>query len=124
MDSKKAKLLREKLEQLFKTFEFDNELVVEINNRVQYDDVNAYFKIEIRDAKSVSLKESDLIDMARADDIDITKIATINNMKFTLTGYNRKARTNVYEMQRVDNPMHGVYPITRTMAKRYFGKAV
>ena len=88
MDSEKAKLLNEKLEQLFKTFEFDNDLIVEINKSVKYDDVNAYFKIEIRDAKSVSLKESDLIDMARADDIDITKIATINNMKFTLTGYN------------------------------------
>lgn len=124
MDSKKAKLLNEKLEQLFKTFEFDNDLIVEINKSVKYDDVNAYFKIEIRDAKSVSLKESDLIDMARADDIDITKIATINNMKFTLTGYNRKARTNVYEMRQVDNPMHGVYGITETMAKRHFGKAV
>jgi|SRR6056300_145444 len=124
MDDKKAKLLREKLNQALKAFEFDNDLVVEINKRVTYDDVNAYFKIEIRDAKSVSLKESDLIDMARADDIDITKIATINNIKFTLTGYNRKARTNVYEMKKVSDPMSGVYVISETQAKRFFGKAV
>ncbi len=95
--------------------------IVEVGS-ANFNDTEVTFKVNLRMKGAKSQSEKDLEDFASIDELDLTKVATLDGKEFKLSGFRRKARTKPYLIQ--DQKGGGEYIITTDTAKRYFGKEV
>ena len=93
--------------------------IVEVGS-ANFNDTEVTFKVNLRMKGAKSQSEKDLEDFASIDELDLTKVATLDGKEFKLSGFRRKARTKPYLIQ--DQKGGGEYIITTDTAKRYFGK--
>ena len=95
--------------------------IVEVGS-ANFNDTEVTFKVNLRMKGAKSQSEKDLEDFASIDELDLTKVATLDGKEFKLSGFRRKARTKPYLIQ--EQTGGGEYIITTDTAKRYFGKEV
>ena len=97
---------------------------IEIQNlgNCSFNEDNATFKLNVKVAGSKSEELKSLEFFANLYNLDLTKIAASNSKRFSLVGYNGKARTYPFIMQ--DLGTGSKYKCSESEAKRMFAKAV
>ena len=121
MDRQLAKNLRMELEAIFYNNGI-NGFNVEIGN-ASFNDFDVTFKVVIRHADAKPKAERELERHAEWYGLDINKIATILGNKYTLVGYNTKARKQPWIVEKLNiGGDGGRYKIGDETAKRWFGK--
>lgn len=122
MNRTTAKILREKLNAVFAEHGIDG---YDINvGNATFDDVSVTFKVEIREQGAGSQEERDLETYAKLYNLDTTKIATVQGNKYSLVGFNTRARKQPFIIQKLGvGDKASKYKITEDQAKRYFGHA-
>ena len=121
MDRTTAKILREKLNNLFAEHGIEG-FDIDVGN-ASYDDVSVTFKVALTESGSGSKEERDLEQYSGLSELDTTKIAHLRGNKYSLVGYKRSARTKCWIIQKlgVGKPNNRYVTDTDT-AKRLFGK--
>ena len=123
MDRQTAKNLRKELETIFASNGI-NGFNVEIGN-ASFNDFDVTFKVVIRHADAKPQAERELERHAEWYGLDINKIGTIRGDKYTLVGYNTRARKQPWIIEKLDiGGNGGKYKIGNDTAKRLFGKDV
>lgn len=123
MDRQTAKHLRKELETIFASHGI-NGFNVEIGNAI-YNDFDVTFKVVIRHENVKPQAERDLEKKAKFYGLDINKIGTLGGDKYTLVGYNTRARKQPWIIEKLDiGGNGGKYKIGDDTAKRLFGKDV
>ena len=123
MDRQTAKNLRKELETIFASNGI-NGFNVEIGNAI-YNDFDVTFKVVIRHENVKPQAERDLEKKAKFYGLDINKIGTLDGDKYTLVGYNTRARKQPWIIEKLDiGGNGGKYKIGNDTAKRLFGKDV
>ncbi len=121
MDRTTAKILREKLNNLFAEHGIEG-FEIDVGN-ASYDDVSVTFKVALTESGSGSKEERDLEKFAGFYDLDTTKVSDLRGNKYSLVGYNRSARTKCWIIQKLGvGESNNRYVIDTDTAKRLFGK--
>ncbi len=121
MDRTTAKILREKLNNLFAEHGIEG-FEIDVGN-ASYDDVSVTFKVALTESGSGSKEERDLEKYAGLYELDTTKVADLRGNKYSLVGYKRKARTKCWVMQKLGvGESNNRYVTDTDTAKRLFGK--
>jgi len=123
MDRTTAKILREKLNNLFAEHGIEG-FEIDVGN-ASYDDTQITFKVQIKETGAPSKEEKDLEKYAGLYDLDTSKIATVRGDKYSLVGFNSRARKQPFIIQKLGiGGSNNKYKITEDQAKRFFGKDV
>jgi hypothetical protein len=123
MDRTTAKVLREKLNNLFAEHGIEG-FDIDIGN-ASYDDVSVTFKVALTESGSGSKEERDLEKYAGLYDLDTSKVADLRGNKYSLVGYKRSARTKCWIIQKLGvGESNNKYVTDTDTAKRMFGKDV
>ena len=121
MDRTTAKILREKLNNLFAEHGIEG-FDIDVGN-ASYDDVSVTFKVALTESGSGSKEERDLEQYAGLYELDTTKVADLRGNKYSLVGYKRSARTKCWVMQKLGvSESNNRYVTDTDTAKRLFGK--
>ena len=121
MDRTTAKILREKLNNLFAEYGIEG-FDIDVGN-ASYDDVSVTFKVALTESGSGSKEERDLEQYAGLYELDTTKVADLRGNKYSLVGYKRSARTKCWVMQKLGvGESNNRYVTDTDTAKRLFGK--
>jgi hypothetical protein len=121
MDRTTAKILREKLNNLFAEHGIEG-FEIDVGN-ASYDDVSVTFKVALTESGSGSKEERDLEKFAGFYDLDTTKVADLRGNKYSLVGYKRSARTKCWIIQKLGvGESNNRYVTDTDTAKRLFGK--
>lgn len=121
MDRTTAKILREKLNNLFAEQGIEG-FEIDVGN-ASYDDVSVTFKVALTESGSGSKEERDLEQYAGLYDLDTTKVADLRGNKYSLVGYKRSARTKCWIIQKLGvGESNNRYVTDTDTAKRLFGK--
>ena len=121
MDRTTAKILREKLNNLFAEHGIEG-FDIDVGN-ASYDDTQVTFKVQIKETGAPSVEELDLEEYAGLYDLDTSKIATVKGDKYSLVGFNSRARKQPFIIQKLGiGGSNNKYKITEDQAKRLFGK--
>jgi hypothetical protein len=121
MDRTTAKILREKLNNLFTEHGIEG-FEIDVGN-ASYDDVSVTFKVALTESGSGSKEERDLEKFAGFYDLDTTKVADLRGNKYSLVGYKRSARTKCWIIQKLGvGESNNRYVTDTDTAKRLFGK--
>lgn len=121
MDRTTAKILREKLNNLFAEHGIEG-FEIDVGN-ASYDDVSVTFKVALTESGSGSKEERDLEQYANLYDLDTTKVADLRGNKYSLVGYKRSARTKCWIIQKLGvGESNNRYVTDTDTAKRLFGK--
>ena len=121
MDRTTAKILREKLNNLFAEHGIEG-FEIDVGN-ASYDDVSVTFKVALTESGSGSKEERDLEQYAGLYELDTTKVADLRGNKYSLVGYKRSARTKCWVMQKLGvGESNNRYVTDTDTAKRLFGK--
>ena len=121
MDRTTAKILREKLNNLFAEHGIEG-FEIDVGN-ASYDTTQVTFKVVIKDAGAPSVEEKDLEKYAGLYELDTTKVADLRGNKYSLVGYKRSARTKCWVMQKLGvSESNNRYVTDTDTAKRLFGK--
>jgi len=121
MDRTTAKVLREKLNNLFAEHGIEG-FEIDVGN-ASYDDVSVTFKVALTESGSGSKEERDLEQYAGLYELDTTKVADLRGNKYSLVGYKRSARTKCWVMQKLGiSESNNRYVTDTDTAKRLFGK--
>ncbi len=123
MDRAMAKVMRQKLESIFKDNGIDG-FEIHVGN-ASYNDVQVTFKVEVRESGAGSAEELALDRFAGFYQLDTSKVyKDRSGDSFSLVGYKSRARKNPWIVQKLgiggDAPK---YVISDDTAKRWFGKA-
>ena len=123
MDRTTAKVLREKLNNLFAEHGIEG-FDIDVGN-ASYDDVSVTFKVALTESGSGSKEERDLEKYAGLYDLDTSKVADLRGNKYSLVGYKRSARTKCWIIQKLGvGESNNKYVTDTDTAKRMFGKDV
>jgi hypothetical protein len=123
MDRTTAKVLREKLNNLFAEHGIEG-FDITVGN-ASYDDVSVTFKVALTETGAGSAEERDLEKYAGLYDLDTSKVADLRGNKYSLVGYKRSARTKCWIMQKLGvGGSNNKYVTDTDTAKRLFGKDV
>jgi hypothetical protein len=118
MDRQEAKKLRAELEKVLKLF--DSSYTVTVGN-CTYTSEDATFKLTIAPEGALSKEERDLAYFADMYDVEPNKIgAMADGQKYSLVGYNSKARKRPFIIQKLSTGSR--YVIDEYLARKYFGK--
>ena len=117
MDKREAQKLREELNKVLKSFDSDYQATV---GNCSFNSFDATYKVTIAKQGTLSREERDLVYYSKLDGIDPTRIGDLPNGKYSLIGYNEKAKTMPYIMNKLSTGKP--FKIDRDSAKRYFGK--
>lgn len=121
MDRTTAKILREKLNNLFAEHGIEG-FDIDVGN-ASYDDVSVTFKVALTESGSGSKEERDLEQYAGLYELDTTKVADLRGNKYSLVGYKRSARTKCWIIQKLGvGESNNRYVTDTDTAKRLFGK--
>jgi len=121
MDRTTAKVLREKLNNLFAEHGIEG-FDIDVGN-ASYDDVSVTFKVALTESGSGSKEERDLEQYAGLYELDTTKVADLRGNKYSLVGYKRSARTKCWIIQKLGvGESNNRYVTDTDTAKRLFGK--
>ena len=121
MDRTTAKVLREKLNNLFAEHGIEG-FDIDVGN-ASYDDVSVTFKVALTETGAGSAEERDLEKFAGFYDLDTTKVADLRGNKYSLVGYKRSARTKCWIIQKLGvGESNNRYVTDTDTAKRLFGK--
>jgi len=121
MDRTTAKILREKLNNLFAEHGIEG-FEIDVGN-ASYDDVSVTFKVALTESGSGSKEERDLEQYAGLYELDTTKVADLRGNKYSLVGYKRSARTKCWIIQKLGvGESNNRYVTDTDTAKRLFGK--
>jgi len=121
MDRTTAKVLREKLNNLFAEHDIEG-FDIDVGN-ASYDDTQVTFKVQIKETGAPSKEERDLEQYAGLYELDTTKVADLRGNKYSLVGYKRSARTKCWVMQKLGiSESNNRYVTDTDTAKRLFGK--
>ncbi len=121
MDRTTAKILREKLNNLFAEHGIEG-FEIDVGN-ASYDDVSVTFKVALTESGSGSKEERDLEKYAGLYELDTTKVADMRGNKYSLVGYKRSARTKCWIIQKLGvGESNNRYVTDTDTAKRLFGK--
>jgi len=121
MDRTTAKILREKLNNLFTEHGIEG-FEIDVGN-ASYDDVSVTFKVALTESGSGSKEERDLEKYAGLYELDTTKVADMRGNKYSLVGYKRSARTKCWIIQKLGvGESNNRYVTDTDTAKRLFGK--
>jgi hypothetical protein len=116
MDKREAQKLREELNKVLMSFDSDYQAMV---GHCTYDTFDANFKVSFSKKGTPSKEERDLAYYSELDGIDPNRIADLPKGKYSMIGYNEKAKTMPYIIKKL--PSGGEFKIDRDSAKRYFG---
>lgn len=124
MDRQTAKNLRMELEAIFYNNGI-NGYDIEIGN-ASYNDFDVTFKVVIRHADAKPKAERDLEKEAEFYGLDVNKIGTIRGDKYTLVGFNSRARKQPWIVEKlgIGSSDNNKYKIGTDTAKRLFGRDV
>jgi hypothetical protein len=123
MDRTTAKILREKLNKIFAEHGIEG-FDIDVGNNASYDTTQVTFKVVIKDAGAPTQDEKDLQKYANTYDLDTSKIATVRGDKYSLVGFNTRARKTPFTIQKLGiSESNNRYRITTEQAQRFFGKA-
>lgn len=123
MDRQTAKHLRKELETIFASHGI-NGFNVEIGN-ASYNDFDVTFKVVIRHTDAKPKAERELEIYAKSYGLDINKIGTLNGDKYSLIGYNTRARKQPWIIEKLGiGGGNNKYKIGDDTAKRLFAKDV
>ena len=121
MDRTTAKILREKLNNLFAEHGIEG-FEIDVGN-ASYDDVSVTFKVALTESGSGSKEERDLEQYAGLYELDTTKVADMRGNKYSLVGYKRSDRTKCWIIQKLGvGESNNRYVTDTDTAKRLFGK--
>ena len=121
MDRTTAKILREKLNNLFAEHGIEG-FEIDVGN-ASYDDMSVTFKVALTESGSESKEERDLEKYAGLYDLDTSKVADLKGNKYSLVGYKRSARTKCWIIQKLGiSESNNRYVTDTDTAKRLFGK--
>jgi len=121
MDRTTAKILREKLNNLFAEHGIEG-FDIDVGN-ASYDDTQVTFKVQIKETGAPSVEEKDLEKYAGLYELDTTKVADLRGNKYSLVGYKRSARTKCWIIQKLGvGESNNRYVTDTDTAKRLFGK--
>jgi len=121
MDRTTAKVLREKLNNLFAEHGIEG-FDIDVGN-ASYDDVSVTFKVALTESGSGSAEERDLEKYAGLYDLDTSKVADLKGNKYSLVGYKRSARTKCWIIQKLGvSESNNRYVTDTDTAQRLFGK--
>lgn len=121
MDRTTAKVLREKLNNLFAEHGIEG-FDIDVGN-ASYDDVSVTFKVALTESGSGSKEERDLEQYAGLYELDTTKVADLRGNKYSLVGYKRSARTKCWIIQKLGvGESNNRYVTDTDTAQRLFGK--
>ena len=121
MDRTTAKILREKLNNLFAEHGIEG-FEIDVGN-ASYDDMFVTFKVALTESGSESKEERDLEKYAGLYDLDTSKVADLKGNKYSLVGYKRSARTKCWIIQKLGiSESNNRYVTDTDTAKRLFGK--
>ena len=119
MDRQEVKKLRVELEKVLKLF--DSSYTVTIGSNCNYTSEDATFKLTITPEGTLSKEERDLAYFADMYDVEPNKIGTMSDgQKYSLVGYNSKARKRPFIIQKLSNGSR--YVVDEYLARKYFGK--
>ncbi len=116
MDRQEAKRLRVELNKVLELF--DSSYNVTIGN-CSYNETDATFKVTLAPEGAPSKEERDLEYFASINDVDTNKIGIMADGKYTLVGYNSKARKRPFIIQKLSTGSR--YVIDEYLARKYFG---
>lgn len=117
MDKTTAKILREKLKELLPMYGISEEYEITVGN-ASYDDTQVTFKVQIKETGAPSAEEKDLQRYANLYELDTNKIASIDGNKYSLVGFNTRARKQPFIIQKLGT--NNKYKITEQQAQRFF----
>ena len=124
MDRTTAKILREKLKDLLPMYGISEDYEITVGN-ASYDDTQVTFKVQIKETGAPSIEEKDLEEYAGLYELDTSKIATVRGDKYSLVGFNTRARKTPFTIQKLGiSESNNRYRITIEQAQRFFGKDV
>ena len=126
LDKYKLKKVREELNALIKhaneaVFNYEGIEVQNLGN-CSFNEDNATFKLSIKVAGSKSEELKALEIYGNLYSLDLSKIATKQGASFSLVGYNSKARSYPFEMQKLETGQ--IYKCSIAQAQQLFAKAV
>ena len=98
MDKREAQKLREELNKVLKSFDSDYQATV---GNCSFNSFDATYKVTIAKQGTLSREERDLVYYSKLDGIDPTRIGDLPNGKYSLIGYNEKAKTMPYIMNKL-----------------------
>lgn len=129
LDKKTLREIRAQLEIAFENINNFTDLSSTVLNGIElslgncsFNEDNATFKLNVKVAGSKSEELKSLEFFANLYNLDLSKIAASNSKRFSLVGYNGKARTYPFIMQ--DLGTGSKYKCSESEAKRMFAKAV
>ena len=121
LDSPEIKNMRKELEQLLNKYSSEiTKYDLELLRGGSFTDTEMTFKLVMRMKGGESQVQADLRRFAEFDNIDTTKIADVQGVKYSLVGYRRKAKARPYVVQNLQNNKE--YIFTEEQAKRFFSK--
>ena len=121
LDRPEIKNMRKELEQLLNKYSSEiTKYDLELLRGGSFTDTEMTFKLVMRMKGGESQIQADLRRFAEFDNVDTTKIADVQGVKYSLVGYRRKAKARPYVVQNLQNNKE--YIFTEEQAKRFFSK--
>ena len=121
LDRPEIKNMRKELEQLLDKYSSEiTKYDLELMQGGSFTDTEMTFKLVMRMKGGESQIQADLRRFAEFDNVDTTKIADVQGVKYSLVGYRRKAKARPYVVQNLQNNKE--YIFTEEQAKRCFSK--
>ena len=121
LDRPEIKNMRKELEQLLDKYSSEiTKYDLELMQGGSFTDTEMTFKLVMRMKGGESQVQADLRRFAEFDNVDTTKIADVQGVKYSLVGYRRKAKARPYVVQNLQNNKE--YIFTEEQAKRFFSK--
>ena len=121
LDRPEIKNMRKELEQLLNKYSSEiTKYDLELLRGGSFTDTEMTFKLVMRMKGGESQVQADLRRFAEFDNVDTTKIADVQGVKYSLVGYRRKAKARPYVVQNLQNNKE--YIFTEEQAKRFFSK--
>ena len=121
LDRPEIKNMRKELEQLLDKYSSEiTKYDLELMQGGSFTDTEMTFKLVMRMKGGESQVQADLRRFAEFDNVDTTKIADVQGVKYSLVGQRRKAKARPYVVQNLQNNKE--YIFTEEQAKRFISK--
>ena len=110
--------LRKEMQQILDETDLSRTFDIQVGN-ASLDTSEVVFKLKLQLKGAETREQRDLNTFSQMDNVDPSKVGELRGEKYSLIGYNRKARARPYIVQNLNNNKE--YIFTTDMAQRYFG---